>query len=88
MNPFTAHWTATGNNLCLGHWEIKHLGQLLTLDAARLAEDMGTFGTFGIFSFIFPDDEDYAEGLPEDEWIAENAAWLSELFAAHNIPGR
>lgn len=83
MNPFTAHWSATGNNLCLGHWEIHHLGQLLQLDAARSAEDMGTYG---IYSYIFPDDEDWAEGLAEDEWKAENAEWLAELFAAHAIP--
>lgn len=83
MNPFIARWTSTGNNLCLGHWEIHHLGQLLRLEAARSAEDMGTHG---IFSYIFPDDEDWAEGLPEDEWILENAGWLAELFAVHDIP--
>lgn len=82
-NPFSASWTATGNNLCLGHWEIHHLDQPLQIDAARLAEDMGTYG---IYSYIFPDDEDWAEGLAEDEWIVENAGWLGELLARHNIP--
>jgi len=53
------------------------LGKLLQLDAAWRAEDMGTYG---IFSYIFPDDEDYAEGLAEDEWILENARWLTELL--------
>jgi len=83
QNPFTARWTQTGNNLCLGEWEIHYLGRPLQLDAARRDEDMGTYGNF---SYIFPDDEEFAEGLPEDEWILENAEWLGELFAAHDIP--
>jgi hypothetical protein len=82
MNPFTAHWTAKGNNLCLGHWEIHHLGQLLKLDDVRREKDMSSFG---IFSYIFPDDEDYAEGLPESDWILENTGWLADLFAEHGI---
>ncbi len=83
QNPFTARWTQTGNNLCLGEWEIHYLGRPISLGAARRDEDMGTYG---IFSYIFPDDEEFAEGLPEDEWILENAEWLGELFAAHDIP--
>lgn len=82
-NPFSAQWTAKGNNLCLGHWEIHYQGQALSLDAARRDNDMGTYG---IFSYIYPDDEEFAEGVPEDRWIEENADWLSELFAAHGIP--
>ena len=82
-NPFTARWSATGNNLCLGQWEIRYHERLLDLDAARRDKDMGTFG---VFSYIFPDDEDLAEGLREDEWILENVEWLSELFIAHDIP--
>jgi len=82
-NPFTARWNITGNNLCLGKWEIQYLGQLLKLDAARRENDMGTFG---IFSYIYPDDEELAEGLLEDEWLPVNAGWLSILFAAHGIP--
>lgn len=82
-NPFSARWSAKGNNLCLGAWEIDYRGRRLTIDAQRGENDMGTFG---IFSYIFPDDEDLAEGLREDEWIAENAGWLGELFTAHGIP--
>ncbi len=82
-NPFTAEWTAKGSNICLGHWEISYLGQPLELDAERRENDMGTYG---IYSFIFPDDEMYAEGLPEDEWITENLDWLTRLFVTHNIP--
>jgi len=83
MNPFTAQWSAQGNNLCLGHWEIHYQGQLLQLEEARRVEDMGTYG---IYSYIFPDDEDYAEGLKEDEWILANKDWLTALFARHRIP--
>lgn len=82
-NPFTARWTATGNNLCLGEWEIHYQGRPLQLDADRRDKDMGTFG---IFSYIFPDDEDFAEGLDEDDWVRANAGWLGELFAANGIP--
>lgn len=83
-NPFSAHWTAKGNNLCLGQWEIYYLGRQLELDAERRDKDMATFG---IFSYIYPDDEDFAEGSPEDEWIIECAGWLAELFVANGIPG-
>lgn len=83
-NPFSARWSATGNNLCLGQWEIAYRGKPLEIVAGRRESDMGSHG---IFSYIFPDDEDLAEGLPENEWIVENAVWLGELFGAHGIPG-
>jgi len=83
-NPFTARWSATGNNLCLGRWEVSYQGRPLALDSERHEKDMGTYG---IFSYIFPDDEALAEGLGEDEWILENAGWLGELLAQHAIPG-
>lgn len=82
-NPFTARWTATGNNICLGQWEIGYQGRPLELGAAFHEKDMGTFG---IYSYIFPDDEEFAEGLREDDWILANAEWLADLFAAHDIP--
>jgi hypothetical protein len=82
-NPFSANWTAKGNNLCLGHWEIHYQGKLLTLDADKRDKDMGTYA---IFSYIYPDDEDFAEGAPEDDWIEMNAAWLGELFVSNDIP--
>lgn len=82
-NPFSAHWTAKGNNLCLGHWEIRYRDQPLSLEAGRRANDMGTFG---IFSYIYPDNEDFAEGLQESDWVIENAEWLAGLFARHAIP--
>lgn len=82
-NPFSANWTAKGNNLCLGRWEIHYRDQPMNLDAERRDKDMNTYG---IYSYIYPDDEEFAEGLPEDRWIAENAEWLTVLFATHDIP--
>lgn len=82
-NPFSARWTAQGNNLCTGHWEIAWHGQALELDAAQREHDLGTRN---IYSYIFPDDDDFAEGLAEDDWIVANAAWLGPLFAQHGIP--
>jgi hypothetical protein len=82
-NPFTAQWSVQGSSLCLGHWEISYLGQALELESKRKEHDMGTYA---IYSFIFPDDDVFAEGLPEDVWIIENEDWLTPLFAKHNIP--
>lgn len=82
-NPFTARWTASGNNLCLGLWEIRYGGVLLALESGRAESDMGTFGNF---SYIYPDDDEFIEGLAEDDWILENIAWISDMFAAHDIP--
>lgn len=82
-NPFTARWTASGNNLCLGQWEICYCGLPLALESAIAERDMGTFGNF---SYIYPDDDEFIEGLPEDDWILENIGWISDLFAAQDIP--
>lgn len=83
INNFTAAWTAKGNNLCLGHWEISYAGNPLALPPHRRQEDMGTYG---IYSYIDPEDEDFAEGMPQDAWITANADWLAGLFLAHDIP--
>lgn len=82
-NPFNAIWTARGNNLCLGHWEITYDGRPIVLPEKKRQDDMGTYG---IYSFIDPDDADFSEGLAEDAWIIHNADWLAEVFLAHDIP--
>lgn len=82
-NPFDARWTAKGNNLCLGHWEISYLGNPIQLPLADKQKDMGTYG---IYSYIFSDDDTFAEGSPEDDWIISKGAWLSNLFTQSNIP--
>ncbi len=82
-NPFNARWTARGTNLCLGHWEISYQGRPLDLDPDIRDDDMGTHG---IFSFIFPDDEELAEGLREDDWIIDNVIWVTKLFSRYDIP--
>lgn len=82
-NPFHAVWSEQGHTICLGHWEIRYQGRPLALPGGRREEDMGTFG---IYSFLFPDDPEFAEGLDEEEWILENIDWLTELFVANDIP--
>jgi len=82
-NPFTARWTANGNNLCLGQWGISYHDQPLTLEPEQRDNDMGSYG---IYSYIYPDDESFAEGVGEDDWIVENRVWLADLFARHGIP--
>lgn len=83
QNPFTARWTAEGNTLCLGHWDITYLGLPVSLPLEKLEKDMGTRG---IYCFMDPDDELFLEGLDEDEWIVENMDWLSDLFIKYDIP--
>lgn len=43
------------------------------------------YGTWAIYSIIGPDDETFAQGLPEDEWIIDNVAWLNDLFFENGI---
>lgn len=82
-NPFTARWTAKGHTLCLGHWEIRYRSTLLELPPGICENPMDTFG---IFSFLFPDDEDYCEGLREPEWLEKHSNWLMDLFETYKIP--
>jgi hypothetical protein len=37
-------------------------------------------GTWGIYSVIDPEDETFAQGLQEDEWIIANVDWLTDMF--------
>ena len=82
-NPFVASWSAKGHTLCLGYWTITYKGLPLNLPNSRKENHMETFG---IFSWLFPDDEDYAEGLEVDDWIDKNADWLLNTFEQHSIP--
>ncbi|MGR6981009.1 hypothetical protein ACUHGC_06290 [Testudinibacter sp. P27/CKL/0425] len=82
-NPFSARWTAVGNTLCLGHWEISYQGLPLVLPEQKREHDMGTNG---IYSFMDPEEELFREGLYEDDWIIENADWLADVFIASNVP--
>lgn len=38
-------------------------------------------GTWGIYSVIDPEDETFAQGLQEDEWIIANVDWLTDMFS-------
>ena len=64
-NPFTARWTAQGHTLCLGHWEICFNQQLLELPSAKAENHMDTRG---IFSWLFPDDEEYIEAITREKF--------------------
>ena len=82
-NPFTAKWSAKGHTLCLGHWAITYKGLPLILPNSQRENHMDTYG---IFSWLFPDDEDYAEGLMLEDWIEHNADWLLTTFERHDVP--
>lgn len=82
-NPFTARWTMKGSNLCLGRWEIAYLEKPLILPLADKQKDMGTYG---IYSYIYPDDDIFAEGMHEDDWVIAKNPWLAELFIHNDIP--
>ncbi|TVO76624.1 hypothetical protein [Sedimenticola selenatireducens] len=82
-NPFTAAWSEQGHLICLGRWEISYQGRPLEIPQPKAEEDMGTYG---IYSFLYPDDPEFAEGLNEDDWVLENIDWLSDLFIENDIP--
>ncbi|UTJ47177.1 hypothetical protein NLZ15_20550 [Atlantibacter subterranea] len=82
-NRFKAEWSRRGNLLCHGHWIITFEGRPVELPESRREKDMGTRG---IYSIIDPDDETFADGLPEDEWILENVEWLTDCFFDNAIP--
>ncbi len=82
-NPFTAKWSEQGHTVCLGQWEVTFHGKAIEIPVERRDEDMGTFG---IYSYLYPDDPAFAEGLEEEAWILENMDWLAELFDANEIP--
>ena len=81
-NPFIARWSRGGNLLCHGHWTVTWQGEALTLPESKREKDMGTWG---IYSIIDPEDETFAQGLEEDEWIIENVEWLTDVFFDHGI---
>ena len=81
-NPFTAAWSRGGNLLYHGHWIIHWQNQPLILPESRREKDMGTWG---IYSVIDPEDETFAQGLQEDEWIIANVDWLTDMFYERGI---
>lgn len=82
-NPFKAVWSRSGNLLCHGHWIIHWNGEAMELPEPRREKDMGTWATYNIMD---PDDEIFAQGLKEDEWIIEHVDWLTDLFFDNGIP--
>lgn len=82
-NPFTAKWSAQGHTLCLGHWHITYQGITIVLPEPHAINDMNTRGNF---SWMFPDEDEFIEGLAFPEWLEVNVDWLLELFQKYNIP--
>ena len=82
-NPFTAKWSAQGHTLCLGQWHISYNGLPVALPKQQAENDMGTLGNF---SYLFPDDDEFIEGKPLEEWVDDNIDWLMPVFEQHGIP--
>lgn len=82
-NPFSARWSRAGNTLCLGHWIITYNDALLNIPDKNNENHMDTYG---IYSFMSPDDPLFAEGLHCDEWIIKHADWVVDCFIDHAIP--
>lgn len=82
-NPFKAKWSTQGHSLCLGHWQISYLDLPLTLPRKQAEADMGTYGNF---SYVFPDEDEFIEGEPFEVWLDLNIDWLIDVFEQHNIP--
>ena len=55
---------------------------MLKLPESRREKDMGTWA---IYSIIDPEDETFAQGLQEDEWIIANVDWLTDMFCERGI---
>lgn len=81
-NPFTVRWGRSGNLLCHGEWTINFQGRRFTLPESRRDNDMNTYG---IYYVIDPENDLFAEGLTEDDWILENVDWLSECFIDNDV---
>ena len=62
------------------------VGKRIDSDRWRGERKQNDMGTYAIYSYIYPDDDVFAEGLPEDAWIAENQPWLTGLFTKLDIP--
>lgn len=56
-----------------------------TPDTSRVPSRKG-YGHRAIYSVIDPEDETFAQGLQEDEWIVENVDWLTDMFFEVGIP--
>lgn len=82
-NPFSAKWSSQGHTLCLGHWVITYQGLPLSLPEDKASSEMKTRGNF---SWMFPDDDEFIEGLALEDWVEENIDWLLEVFQLHHIP--
>jgi hypothetical protein len=82
-NPFAAKWSAQGHTMCLGHWQITYQGLPLTIPKPQFENDMGTYGNF---SYFYPDEDEYIEGKRFEDWLEDNIDWLLTLFELHNIP--
>lgn len=63
--------------MCHGHWIIHWQNQPLILPESRREK---RYGHRGIYSVIDPEDETFAQGLQEDEWIIANVDWLTDMF--------
>ena len=62
--------------MCHGHWIIHWQNQPLILPESRREKIWAP----GIYSVIDPEDETFAQGLQEDEWIIANVDWLTDMF--------
>jgi hypothetical protein len=82
-NPFKANWSTEGHTLCLGHWQITYNGKDIFLPEPHASREMKTRGNF---SWMFPDDDEFVEGLELPEWVETNIDWLLEVFEQYEIP--
>ncbi|AWH88252.1 hypothetical protein [Limnobaculum parvum] len=82
-NPFIARWGRSGNLLCHGEWHITYFDRPFILPENRRDKDMGTYG---IYYIIDPENDMFAEGRDEDDWILENIDWLADCLVDNGLP--
>ncbi len=83
INHFIARWSRSGNLLCHGQWQITYEGHPFVLPQNKQDDDMGTYD---IYDIMDPDNELFADGLKEDDWILANIDWLADCFADNGVP--
>lgn len=79
-----ATWTGAAPNLCSGRWVLKIDGKDVSrkIPLVKRHKPMGTRGyynSYGLDENWQTTLDNYMDGLERDEWIEENAGWLSSI---------
>lgn len=88
-NYYNSEWTGSYPNLCYGEWKLYKNGDEVNTEIPFRYTSADTFGTY--HRWYFNSDwheewEDYEDGLPEQEWIANHQKWLRTIAPKTDWP--